>query len=60
VYLWDFGNGDKSEKENPGAENFSLGRHRVTLRVMNSFGVSSEAYYLVDVVEKFEVLPEIV
>lgn len=54
TYFWNFGNGNTSEKENPGTEKYSLGNHRVILKVVSSAGFSSEAYYDIQVVEKFD------
>lgn len=52
------GNGNISEKENPSAEKYPLGQYRVLLRIMSESGVSSEAYYIIEVVKKLDVVPE--
>ncbi|MEI6710801.1 MAG: hypothetical protein WCK88_00585 [bacterium] len=53
-YFWSLGNGNTSEKENPSTEKYQLGNHHVILRVLSTAGVSSEAFYDIQVVKKFD------
>lgn len=52
TYYWDFGNGETSDRENPLAVKFTTGEYRVTFRVTDSTGLSSEATFVVTVTGK--------
>ncbi len=58
TFFWDFWNGNTSDRENPGIQKYPLGTYWAFLKVTGETGIISEMYYKVEVVKKFDALPE--
>lgn len=56
TWFWDFGNGSNSDKKNPGAQNFWIGKYMVRF-VVSDWATSHTASYEIEVVSVFEPEP---